>query len=88
MVFLIVPAVLCSSHAFLILFIWTESLLFYFISISLKVMHTFSVILMVILEMTVGHRWLTLVLLATQGAEIRRITVQSQPKQIVHETLS
>jgi hypothetical protein len=26
--------------------------------------------------------------LATQEAEIRRITVQSQPRQIVHETLS
>jgi hypothetical protein len=28
------------------------------------------------------------VILATQEAEIRRITVQSQPGQIVHETLS
>jgi hypothetical protein len=28
------------------------------------------------------------VILATQEAEIRRIAVQSQPKQIVHETLS
>jgi hypothetical protein len=28
------------------------------------------------------------VILATQEAEIRKITVQSQPKQIVHETLS
>jgi hypothetical protein len=27
-------------------------------------------------------------ILATQKAEIRRITVQSQPRQIVHETLS
>jgi hypothetical protein len=33
-------------------------------------------------------RWLTSVILATQEAVIRRITVQSQPKQIVHETLS
>jgi hypothetical protein len=32
--------------------------------------------------------WLTPVILATQGAEIRRITVRSQPGQIVHETLS
>jgi hypothetical protein len=32
--------------------------------------------------------WLTLVILATQEAEIRRIVVQSQPGQIVHETLS
>jgi hypothetical protein len=28
------------------------------------------------------------VILATQEAEIRRIGVQSQPRQIVHETLS
>jgi hypothetical protein len=28
------------------------------------------------------------VILATQEAEIRRIAVQSQPMQIVHETLS
>jgi hypothetical protein len=28
------------------------------------------------------------VILAAQKAEIRRITVQSQPRQIVHETLS
>jgi hypothetical protein len=28
------------------------------------------------------------VILATQKAEIRRITVQSQPRQIVHKTLS
>jgi hypothetical protein len=35
-----------------------------------------------------GHRWLTPVILATQEAENRRITVGSQPGQIVHETLS
>jgi hypothetical protein len=32
--------------------------------------------------------WLTLVILATQKVEIRRIAVQSQPMQIIHETLS
>jgi hypothetical protein len=33
--------------------------------------------------------WLTPVILATQEAEIRRkMVVQSQPRQIVHETLS
>jgi hypothetical protein len=32
------------------------------------------------------HQWLTLVTLATQEAEIRRISVQDQPGQIVHET--
>jgi hypothetical protein len=35
-----------------------------------------------------GHKWLTPAILATQKAEIRRITVQSLPRQIVHETLS
>jgi hypothetical protein len=35
-----------------------------------------------------GHRWLSPVILAPQEAEIRRITVGSQPRQIVHETLS
>jgi hypothetical protein len=34
------------------------------------------------------HLWLTPVILATQEAEIRRITVQSQPRQIVLEILS
>jgi hypothetical protein len=33
-------------------------------------------------------RWLTPIILATQEAEIRRIMVQSQPKQIVHQSLS
>jgi hypothetical protein len=31
---------------------------------------------------------LTPIILATQEAEIRRILVQNQPRQIVHETLS
>jgi hypothetical protein len=35
-----------------------------------------------------GCGWLTPVIVATQEAEIRRIAVQSQPGQIVHETLS
>jgi hypothetical protein len=34
------------------------------------------------------HRWPTPVILVTQEAEIRRITIQSQPRQIVGETLS
>jgi hypothetical protein len=35
-----------------------------------------------------GHQWLTPIILAIQEAEIRRITVQSQPRQIVLKTLS
>jgi hypothetical protein len=34
-----------------------------------------------------GCQWLIAVTLATQQADIRRIAVQSQPGQIVHETL-
>jgi hypothetical protein len=34
------------------------------------------------------HWWLTFITLATQETEVRRITVQSQPEQIVRETLS
>jgi hypothetical protein len=35
----------------------------------------------------VSH-WLTPVIPATQEAEIKRISVRSQPRQTVHETLS
>jgi hypothetical protein len=35
-----------------------------------------------------GRWWLTSVILATSDTEIRRIVVQSQPGQIVRETLS
>jgi hypothetical protein len=35
-----------------------------------------------------GAQWLMNVIPATQEAEIRRIVVQSQPRQIVPETLS
>jgi hypothetical protein len=34
------------------------------------------------------RQWLTPVILATQEAEIRRILVQSQPRQVLRETLS
>jgi hypothetical protein len=34
------------------------------------------------------HWWLTPTILATQEAEVRRITVRSQPGEIVQETLS
>jgi hypothetical protein len=33
-------------------------------------------------------QWLILVILVTQEAKIRNITVQSQPREIVYETLS
>jgi hypothetical protein len=33
-------------------------------------------------------QWLTPIILVTQEAEIRRIVVQSQPRQIVCETIS
>jgi hypothetical protein len=33
------------------------------------------------------HLWLSSLILTAQEAEIRRITVRSQPRQIVHETL-
>jgi hypothetical protein len=36
---------------------------------------------------TVGHLCFTPIILATQEAEIRRITLQSQPRQMVHEDL-
>jgi hypothetical protein len=39
-------------------------------------------------HLQVGYQWLTSVILATQEAEIRRITVRRQARQIVHKTLS
>jgi hypothetical protein len=39
-------------------------------------------------EEEAGSWWLKPVVLATQEAEIRRIRVQSQPRQIAQETLS
>jgi hypothetical protein len=42
-----------------------------------------------LLKMGFGRPWwLTSIILATQEAEVRRISIQSQPRQIVHETLS
>jgi hypothetical protein len=35
-----------------------------------------------------GRWWLTPVILPTQEAEIKTITIQSHPRQIVHKTLS
>jgi hypothetical protein len=40
------------------------------------------------LKRTLPGRWLTPAVLATQGAEIGRIVVRSQPEQTVYETLS
>jgi hypothetical protein len=39
-------------------------------------------------ELKAGCQWLTPIILATQEAEIRRIVVGSQPREIVRETLS
>jgi hypothetical protein len=44
--------------------------------------------LLIIITKSARHQWLTPVILAAQEAEIRRIMVQSQPRQIVCETLS
>jgi hypothetical protein len=38
--------------------------------------------------MEAGRWWLTPVILAIQEAEIRKITIRSQPGQKVHKTLS
>jgi hypothetical protein len=40
------------------------------------------------LALKIKCQWLTHVILATHEAEIRRITVQSQPRKIVLKTLS
>jgi hypothetical protein len=37
---------------------------------------------------TARHQWFTPIILTTQEAEIRKIKVQSQPGQIIQETLS
>jgi hypothetical protein len=54
--------------------------------------HSFSHHILIIATMKVKKKarrwWLTPAILATQEAEIRRIMVQSQPGQIVGETLS
>jgi hypothetical protein len=39
-------------------------------------------------NITVAHWWFMPVILATQEAEIRRIAVRSQPRQMVCKTLS
>jgi hypothetical protein len=39
-------------------------------------------------SLVAGRWWHMPIILATQETEIRRIVVQSQPRQIVHEILS
>jgi hypothetical protein len=43
---------------------------------------------MILSIFSADHQWLMPVIPATQEAEIKRITVRSQPGKIVHETLS
>jgi hypothetical protein len=38
-------------------------------------------------DLEAGHQWLMSIILAIQEAEIRRTEVQSQSRQIVHQTL-
>jgi hypothetical protein len=47
-----------------------------------------KIICFLFLNIAAGRRWLTPVILATQEAEIRKITIRSQPGQIVLEILS
>jgi hypothetical protein len=39
------------------------------------------------IEANAGHQWLTPVILVTQEADIRRISVRTQPRQKVRENL-
>jgi hypothetical protein len=54
------------------------------LSLLVIILLCYSLIIIVL----AGRWWLTPVILAAQEAEIIRITVQSQPRQIVHEILS
>jgi hypothetical protein len=56
-------------------------------SILLKFINRFNVIPIKI-PVRARHQWFMPIILATQEAEISRITVQSQPRQIVQKTLS
>jgi hypothetical protein len=47
----------------------------------------FSTISFILIKIIARLWWLMPVILATQEAEIRRIMVQGQPRQIVYETL-
>jgi hypothetical protein len=40
-----------------------------------------------ILKIPTGHQWLTPAILATQEADIMRISVRRQPRELVHEIL-
>jgi hypothetical protein len=50
--------------------------------------HDFLIRVSIRITGTAGCRWLTPIILAAQEAEIRRLTVQSQLRQIARETLS
>jgi hypothetical protein len=56
--------------------------------ILFKSLFCFCIGVSVIISVVAGHQWLMPIILDTQEAEISRIRVRSQPRHIIHETLS
>jgi hypothetical protein len=55
---------------------------------AVKVFKVISLLRKIVILKSLSCQWLTPVILATQEADIRRIMVQSQPRQMVRETVS